>query len=200
MKLVETLSPWVDLFKIGPILYLKTGPDLVKKITQMGKSVFLDLKFHDIPATVKRAVESAQELGVFSLTVHSLGGPEMISQAAGVFPRPKIWAVTVLTSETVSNDLVTERAVIAKESGADGVIASALEIEKIKKVCGPAFNVITPGIRAANDPKNDQKRTASARDAIRMGADYIVVGRPIIDAKIPSEAAKSISEEIYGTK
>ncbi|HBU70115.1 MAG TPA: orotidine-5'-phosphate decarboxylase [Elusimicrobia bacterium] len=195
LDLTSDLSPWVDIFKVGPILFIKSGQTLVKEIKKMGKEVFLDLKFHDIPATVQRAVESAAELGVYSLTIHSSGGREMIEAAASVNNRPKIWAVTVLTSQLTDPQEVIKRAKLARESGADGVIASPLEIKAIKEACGYDFTVVTPGIRpaAGND---DQKRIASASVAVGDGADYIVVGRPIIEAKDPRAVAKQMSEEI----
>ena len=201
LKLVEDLSPWVDLFKIGPILFIKSGPALIKKVIALGRDVFLDLKFHDIPATVKRSVESAAELGVYSLTIHSSGGEEMIREAVSVVKRPKIWAVTVLTSQFASKDIVVERAVLSKKCGADGVIASPLEIAAVKAACGKAFEVITPGIRTEKS-NDDQKRIATPGAAIDAGADFIVVGRPIIEAKDPRLAAKSIYEELlnHGTK
>lgn len=195
LMMVDTLSPYVDLFKVGPILFLTSGPSLIKKINDMGKKVFLDLKFHDIPATVQRTVESVKELGVYSITLHSSGGEEMIKAAAGVPGRPKIWAVTVLTSQTTSLGAVLERASLAKKCGADGVIASPLEIEAIKKLCGNEFKVITPGIRT-DKTRDDQKRTATPSFAINAGADFIVVGRPIIEASDPKSVAKNISEEI----
>src|SRR3989339_1158793 len=149
LDLTSDLSPWVDIFKVGPILFIKSGQTLVKEIKKMGKEVFLDLKFHDIPATVQRAVESAAELGVYSLTIHSSGGREMIEAAASVNNRPKIWAVTVLTSQLTDPQEVIKRAKLARESGADGVIASPLEIKAIKEACGYDFTVVTPGIRPA---------------------------------------------------
>lgn len=195
MELVKKLSPWVDVFKVGPILFLQDGPQIIREIKKMGKEVFLDLKFHDIPATVKRSVESAQKLGVYSLTIHSSGGEEMIRAASEVLPRPKLWAVTVLTSKNASSAEVLGASQLAKNSGADGVIASALEIETIKKSCGRDFTVVTPGIRL-DDKKDDQKRTATPIEAINKGADFIVVGRPIIEAENPVETAKKICKQI----
>jgi orotidine-5'-phosphate decarboxylase len=197
LSLVEKLSPWVDLYKVGPILFLTEGPELIRRIRSMGKDVFLDLKFHDIPATVQRSVVSAQTLGVYSLTLHSSGGAEMIGAASSVASRPKLWAVTILTSQTAAPELVVERALLAKSSGADGVIASPLEITAIKKACGKEFTVVTPGIRAEKT-NDDQKRIATPRSAIEAGADFIVVGRPIIEAPDPAEAARLITEQISG--
>jgi orotidine-5'-phosphate decarboxylase len=195
LSLVKTLSPWVDLFKVGPILFLTSGPGLIRELKDRGKEVFLDLKFHDIPATVQRAVESAQQLGVYSLTLHSAGGEEMLKAASGVAPRPKLWAVTILTSQAAAQAQVVERALLAKKGGCDGVIASPLEIEAIKKACGKDFAVITPGVRL-EDRHDDQKRTATPAAAIQAGADFIVVGRPIIAAPDPAAVARLITEQI----
>lgn len=194
-KLVEELSPYVDLFKVGPILFLKEGKEIIKVIKGLGKEVFLDLKFHDIPATVQRSVESAKDLGVYSLTLHTSGGREMMAAASSVENRPKLWGVTVLTSQKAGADEVVKRAKLAKESGLNGVIASPLEISEIKKACGKDFTVVTPGIRM-QEGKDDQKRVATPGAAIEAGADFIVVGRPIIEAEDPIISAKKISEEI----
>ncbi|MHB9155157.1 MAG: orotidine-5'-phosphate decarboxylase [Endomicrobiales bacterium] len=196
LTLVKTLSPWVDIFKVGPILFLTQGPEFVRQIRDLGKNVFLDLKFHDIPATVQRSVESAQKIGVYSLTLHSSGGEEMLRAASAVSPRPKLWAVTVLTSQKASPEEVLERARLAKASGLDGVISSPHEIEIIKKTCGKDFAVVTPGIRPDEGKKDDQKRVATPLAAVRAGADFIVVGRPIIEASDPAAVARKITEEI----
>jgi orotidine-5'-phosphate decarboxylase len=155
------------------------------------------MKFHDIPATVKRSVESAGELGVYSLTVHSAGGEEMLKAAAAVENRPKIWAVTVLTSQAASCEEVIKRAKLSKECGIDGVISSPLEAALIKKECGGGFQVVTPGIRPAK-ADDDQKRVSTPESAVKNGADYIVVGRPILEAVNPAQAAKNIYESIKG--
>jgi len=196
-KLVKDLSEYIDIFKVGPILFLQSGKEIIKIIKDCGKEVFLDLKFHDIPATVQRAVESAKDLGVYSLTVHSCGGREMLELAASVKDRPKIWAVTVLTSQLTTPKEVLQRAELAKACGVDGVISSPLEIEIIKKTCGSSFQVVTPGIRPLK-ADDDQKRVATPEFAIKTGANYIVVGRPIIEAKDPKEVAKNIYESIKG--
>ena len=114
-KLVKDLSPYIDVFKVGPILFLQSGKEIIKMINDNGKKVFLDLKFHDIPATVQRAVQSARDLGVYSLTVHSCGGEEMLKLATSVENRPKIWAVTVLTSQVTTPEEVVRRAKLAKD-------------------------------------------------------------------------------------
>ncbi len=194
-RLVKGLSPYIDIFKVGPILFLQSGKEIIKMINDNGKKVFLDLKFHDIPATVQRSVMSARDLGVYSLTVHSCGGAEMLKLAASVENRPKIWAVTVLTSQLTTPDEVLKRAQLAKDCGLDGVISSPLEIETLKNACGKNFAVVTPGIRPAKTD-DDQKRTATPESAVKAGADYIVVGRPIIEAEEPAKVAKQIYESI----
>jgi len=196
-KLVKDLSPYIDVFKVGPILFLQSGKEIIKMINDNGKKVFLDLKFHDIPATVQRAVQSARDLGVYSLTVHSCGGEEMLKLATSVENRPKIWAVTVLTSQVTTPEEVVRRAKLAKECGVDGVISSPLEIETIKSNCGKDFEVVTPGIRPVK-VQDDQKRVATPESAVKAGANFIVVGRPIIAAETPVEVAKNIYESIKG--
>lgn len=196
-KLVKDLSPYIDVFKVGPILFLQSGKEIIKMINDNGKKVFLDLKFHDIPATVQRAVQSARDLGVYSLTVHSCGGEEMLKLATSVENRPKIWAVTVLTSQVTTPEEVVRRAKLAKECGVDGVISSPLEIETIKSNCGKEFEVVTPGIRPVK-VQDDQKRVATPESAVKAGANFIVVGRPIIQAENPVEVAKNIYESIKG--
>jgi orotidine-5'-phosphate decarboxylase len=194
-KLLKETSPYIDVYKVGPILFLQSGKEIIKMIKDNGKEVFLDLKFHDIPATVKRSVESAKDLGVFSLTVHSIGGEEMLKAAASVERRPKIWAVTVLTSQITNPEEVVRRAKLTKSCAIDGVISSPLEISLIKKECGKEFNVVTPGIRPAK-VNDDQKRVATPEAAIKDGADFIVVGRPILEAENPANVAKNIYESI----
>jgi orotidine-5'-phosphate decarboxylase len=190
-KLVKETSRYIDVYKVGPILFLQSGKEVIKMIKDNGKNVFLDLKFHDIITTVKRSVESAKALGVFSLTVHSIGGEEMLKAAASVKDRPKIWAVTVLTSQIATNEEVIRRAKLAKTCGIDGVISSPLEISLIKKECGEKFNVVTPGIRFT-DVNDDQRRVATPEAAIKEGADFIIVGRPVIEAANPAEVVKCI--------
>ncbi|MDR2395012.1 MAG: orotidine-5'-phosphate decarboxylase [Endomicrobium sp.] len=193
--LVEKTSQYIDLYKVGPILFLQSGREIIKMLKDNGKEIFLDLKFHDIPATVKRSVESARDLGVFSLTVHSIGGEEMLKSASSVENRPKIWAVTVLTSQITTAEEVLRRAKLTKSCGIDGVIASPLEIPIIKKGCGSNFDVVTPGIRPVKI-EDDQKRVATPESAVKAGADFIVIGRPIIESPNPAEAAKNIYEAV----
>jgi len=194
-KLVKETGPYVDIYKIGPILFLQAGHAIIRMIKDNAKEVFLDLKFHDIPATVKRSVESAKRLGVFSLTVHSIGGEEMLRAAASVNDRPKIWAVTILTSQITTHEEVIRRAKLTKACGIDGVISSPLEISIIKKECGESFDVVTPGIRIVK-VSDDQIRVATPEVAIKSGADFIVIGRPIIEADNPAEVTRVIYETI----
>jgi len=194
-KLIQDTKNYIDIYKVGPILFLQFGKEIIKIIKDNGKKVFLDMKFHDIPATVARAVQSARDLGVYSLTVHSDGGEEMLKAAASVENSPKIWAVTVLTSQITSPEEVIKRAKLAKNCGVDGVISSPLEIKLIKENCGKDFEVVTPGIRPAK-ADDDQKRIATPESAIKAGADFIVVGRPVLEADNPAEAAKIIFESI----
>ncbi|MBN1823347.1 MAG: orotidine-5'-phosphate decarboxylase [Endomicrobiales bacterium] len=196
LELVKALSPYVDIFKVGPILFLTSGPKIIEDIKRLGNDAFLDMKFHDIPATVKRSVESARQMGMHSLTLHSAGGELMMKEAASVPNHPKLWAVTVLTSELTDPIIVRQRAQLAQKCGMDGVISSPHEIEIIKKSCGRDFTVVTPGIRMESDSKNDQKRISTPKAAIKAGADFIVVGRPIIEANDPVEAAKRINGEV----
>jgi orotidine-5'-phosphate decarboxylase len=194
-EIIEVTSLYIDIFKVGSILFLHHGKEIIKIIKSIGREVFLDMKFHDIPATVERAVESARELGVYSLTIHSCGGKEMLIAAASVKNRPKIWAVTILTSQKAETQEVVDKAKLAKNCKLDGVICSPLEIAAIKKECGNSFEIVTPGIRPLK-ADDDQKRTAAPEEAIKAGANFIVVGRPILEAENPAYMAKKIYESI----
>jgi orotidine-5'-phosphate decarboxylase len=209
LSLVKKLSGFVDIFKVGPVLYLKYGGPLVKDIQKLGGRVFLDMKFHDIPSVVKKAVERAGELGIYSATVHASGGENMMREAASAKKRPLLWGVTVLTSLDesdlkflgISRSLeaqVNWLAESAKKSGLDGVIASAREAESIKRICGKAFQVVAPGIRMNVGP-DDQKRAQTPRYAIDAGADFFVMGRPVLEAKDPLQFVKSIYSDIEVT-
>jgi orotidine-5'-phosphate decarboxylase len=194
-RFVKETSPYVDVYKVGPILFMQSGKKIIEMIKGNGKEVFLDFKFHDIPNTVKRSVESAKDLGVFSLTVHSIGGEEMLRCATSVENRPIIWAVSVLTSQVVDLDEIIRRSKMSKSCGVDGVISSPLEVNFIKKECGKEFNVVTPGIRLAKH-FDDQKRVATPEVAIKEGADFIIIGRPVLEAANPVEVLKNIYENI----
>jgi len=210
--LVEELLPEVGMFKIGKQLFVHAGPAIVRYVKEHGGDVFLDLKFHDIPRTVAKAGVEAARLGVQMFDVHASGSAEMMRTTVGEvsrtcrregLSRPKILAVTVLTSLS-REDLkrigivagiesqVVRLARLAKESGMDGAVASAKEIVAIRKTCGRAFTIVTPGVRPRGDTRDDQKRVTTPGEAIRAGADYVVIGKPIRDAPSPRAAARAI--------
>ena len=210
-KLVERLGDAVSFYKIGSPLFTRAGPDIVKALKEAGKRVFLDLKFHDIPNTVTHAVEAAAAMNVDLLTVHAGGGSAMIKAAREATGEdgPRILAVTVLTSFSVDDaeqvwgkqlnslrEEVARMAQLASDAGAHGVIASPLEAETLKRRHGAEFLVVTPGIRPAGGDLGDQQRTSTPGDAIRAGADYLVVGRPVIDAKDPVAVVTQMHEEM----
>ena len=214
--LIDELLPEVGLFKIGKQLFLHAGPAIVRRVKERGGEVFLDLKFHDIPRTVAKAGVEAARLGVKMFDVHASGSGEMMrATVADVsracrresLRRPKILAVTVLTSLS-REDLkevgimagiesqVVRLARLAKESNMDGAVASPHEIVTIRKACGRSFMIVTPGVRSARAGWDDQKRVMTPEEAIRAGADYLVVGKPIRDAKSPATAARAIVAEM----
>ncbi len=207
----EAMAPYVAGVKIGKQLFTAEGPEAVRAMQRLGVRIFLDLKFHDIPNTVAGAVSSAAGLGVWMVNLHAGGGPTMMTAAAEAAaranPRPILLAVTVLTSfrpeefqatlatsETIP-DTVTRWARLAQAAGLDGVVASPHEIGLIREACGPKFLIVTPGVRPKDTALNDQQRVMTPGEAIRAGADYVVVGRPIMDAKDPADAARRIAEE-----
>jgi len=199
-----------DVLKIGLELFTAEGPELVREFTDAGWGVFLDLKLHDIPATVQRAVARTVGLGVELLTLHAVGGPEMLTAAVagrGDSEFPKLLAVTVLTSMDADQmaavglagspaDAVARLCGVARESGCDGVVASVLEAAAIKAAGEKSFLVVTPGIRPAGSARDDQARVATPADAVRAGVDYLVVGRPILRASDPAAAADAIRREM----
>ncbi len=208
--LTDRIGDAGGFYKIGYQLMPVGGLDLARSLSSQGKKVFLDFKFHDIGATVERGVQSVCKLGGDFLTVHA--EPDVLRGAVagrGDDKRLKILAVTVLTSldQAALNksgigipvpDLVLKRAEFAAEAGADGVVASAKEAAAIKARFGDALTIVTPGIRPVGAAANDQKRVVTPADAIRAGADFLVVGRPIVAASDPAAAAASISAEIAG--
>lgn len=216
-KIVDELKDMGVGFKIGLQLFVSEGAGFVRQLTEAGTKIFLDLKFHDIPNTVTNAAIEAARLGVWMFNLHSVGGSEMMERTAAVvretcererLPQPKIIAVTVLTStnaetlreagvETELLPQVVKLAKLTESSGLDGVVASPLEIEAIRETVGRDFLIVTPGIRLATAIANDdQKRVLTAAQAIRAGADYIVVGRPILQAENRSRAAADVLSEI----
>ena len=218
LELATELRGVAGGFKVGSRLFTTEGPDLVRRLVASGAPVFLDLKFHDIPNTVAQAVEAAVSTGVWMVDVHASGGVPMMQAAARAAAdaaaregrrRPIVIGVTVLTSmddatlesigvqRTLLEQVVT-LARMAQDAGLDGVVASPQETAAIRAACGSDFSIVTPGIRGASAgaAKNDQSRTMGPADAIRAGASYIVVGRPIIAAADPRAAAAAIVEEL----
>lgn len=216
-ELVEALRGIVGMFKIGSQLFAEAGPKIVSEIVTSGNGVFLDLKFHDIPNTVSLAAVAATRLGVSIFNVHASGGLEMMRRTADAvsevtskegLKRPSVIAVTVLTSSDaamlsevgISSEPETQvrrLSLLAEASGMDGVIASAHEVAIVRSaVKSPGFLIVTPGVRPAGAVLDDQKRVMTPAQAIRAGADYIVVGRPITSAKDPIESAGQILDEM----
>ena len=209
----KVLEGVVGCFKIGLELFISEGPDIVKMIQdQSAANIFLDLKLHDIPATVRGALRSAKKLGVRYITIHSTEGEEILETAQEVKGSGlEVLAVTVLTSTSASSlaslgiredinaaALVLDRAIRAQNSGCAGVVCSGEEAKLVKSKCGGDFKIVVPGIRPewAHVLGDDQNRIATPSQAIEDGADMIVVGRPIRDANDPREAAQKIIEEI----
>jgi len=212
-RLVERLSDCIGMFKIGLELFIQSGPEIVKMVHHCGDAkIFLDLKLHDIPITVSRAVERIAELGVRFATVHCGESVRMLEAAvAAADGRVGILGVTVLTSvsaediraagftKEISSDmkrLVEKRAAMAKAAGCAGVVCSGHEVSFIKKTFGADFTAVTPGIRPSQSSNDDQKRITTPAQAIRNGSDYLVIGRPIRDADDPRVAALRIADEI----
>lgn len=217
LSLVEQLRGAVGMFKVGKQLFTTAGPDVVRRIIELGEKVFLDLKFHDIPNTVALAGVEAARLGVSIFNLHAMGGSKMMRAAVEAvneaveresLARPLILGVTVLTSHTQESlnevgiqreleDEVVTLTRLCKASGIDGVVASPQEIVPIRNAVNDRnFVVLTPGVRPAGAALNDQSRVMTPADAIRAGADFLVLGRPITAAKDPALAAKKIFEEI----
>ena len=200
-RLIEVTRDVVEVFKVGSQLFTRVGPRILTLLREQGRECFLDLKFHDIPNTVAKAVASAAALNVSMITLHVCGGAEMLRAAAAVPNRPKLLGVTVLTSVAGSVQAeVLRLAKLAKEYGLDGVIASPHEIRSIRDAMGKEFLIVTPGIRPAHAKSADQKRVMTPTEAVAAGASYIVVGRPIIEADDPAQAALQIASEMTGTK
>lgn len=195
-QLVRLLREVAGIFKVGSQLFTRVGPGIVEFIHRQGGQCFLDLKFHDIPNTVAKAVEAAAALNVHMVSVHTAGGAEMLQAAARV-PGPLILGVTVLTSVPGNvGDEVLRRARLARDCGLAGVVASPQEIRMLRETLGEKFLIVTPGIRPAGAGAGDQKRVMTPREAVAAGADFIVVGRPILEAEDPAVAARQIASEI----
>jgi orotidine-5'-phosphate decarboxylase len=211
---VKTLSGHVGMFKVGKQLFTACGPEVVRMIKDSGADIFLDLKYHDIPNTVAAASIEAARLGVKLLNLHALGGYEMMARTVDRLrnelpdnDRPKILAVTILTSSTNDtlrdvginlpvSEMVVKLAKLGQKAGVDGVVASPLEVAMIREACGEEFITVTPGVRPAFASTDDQKRIMTPAEAIKTGSDYLVIGRPISAARNPLAAADAIIAEI----
>lgn len=213
MQLVTELKGRVGLFKVGSQLFARQGPELVKQIVELGEKVFLDLKFHDIPNTVMKAALAAQSLGVSMFTLHTCGGSKMMAAAAEALAAskhpssPLILGVTVLTSMgeedlkeigvagPVANQ-VGRLAQRARQAGIGGLVASPEEVPMLRQLLGNSMTIVTPGIRPAGSDINDQNRIATPRMAVQAGADYLVIGRPIVASKDRLGALAKIVAEL----
>lgn len=213
---VRLLHAEVGVFKIGKQLFTRCGPDVVRMVREEGGEVFLDLKYHDIPNTVAKAGIEAARLGVKMFNVHALGGSRMMQQtvvelnqaaASEGFALPIVLGVTILTSSSDGDlqemgfvkpvgEMVPLLAGLAQRAGLDGVVASAQEMPLIRAACGGDFLVVTPGVRPPTASKDDQCRIMTPEQAIRAGADYLVVGRPISQAASPAVAAREIVQQM----
>ena len=196
---------------VGKELFVSAGPEPVRRMIERGFAVFLDLKFHDIPNTVAGAVSSASRLGVSFIDVHGLGGRAMMEAGVGALPAmgTRLLAITILTSHDEESlgeigvngsmaESVRRLAQLAKEAGTDGVVVSPHEVALVREACGSDFLIVTPGIRPAGAAKEDQARAATPAAALAAGADYIVVGRPTLEATEPAAAADAIVRELTG--
>jgi orotidine-5'-phosphate decarboxylase len=215
-QLVRLLVPEIGMFKVGKQLFTYAGPQAVRLIQELGGEIFLDLKFHDIPNTVAKAAIEATRLGVKMFNVHASGSLEMMRTTVRAVRRicrqekrrqPIMLAVTVLTSLNQDDlkrlgvggkvtDQVVRLALLTKEAGMDGVVASPHEVAEIRSACGRRFVIVTPGIRSVQAERNDQQRVMTPAGAIAAGVDYIVVGRPILEAQDPVAAARGIVAEM----
>jgi orotidine-5'-phosphate decarboxylase len=209
MLFTARLDPGTCRVKVGKELFTAAGPRLVEKIIGKGFDVFLDLKFHDIPSTVANACRVAAGLGVWMMNVHALGGRKMLSAAREAVPpgSAKLIAVTLLTSMGRSDlndvglsgepgDVVRRLAVLAHDCALDGVVSSALEAMELRKTMGEHFCLVTPGIRPAGASSDEQKRVTTPLQAIRNGASYLVIGRPITQASDPALLVQQLNDEI----
>lgn len=209
LQLVEQLGDTVRFYKVGLQLFTKTGPLIVQRVQESGAKIFLDLKFHDIPNTVRNAVASACELGVDMLTIHLSGGAKMIAAAVAGAEGSKalVLGVSVLTSsnretlrevaiESEVDGQVERLAALARDNGLRGIVASPLETAMLREKFGAHFTIVTPGVRPIWAEANDQQRTLTPREAIAAGADFLVIGRPITAHADPVEAARKIAAEL----
>lgn len=218
LAMARRVAPEAGVLKLGLEAFVAEGPSLVRDVVASGAEVFLDLKLHDIPNTVGRAAAAAAAIGAAIVNCHASGGREMMrafgeegraAAAKAGHPAPKLIAVTVLTSLDAAalaavglsgtpREAAVRLASLAKEAGLDGVVCSPEEIAPIRAACGPDFLLVVPGVRPAGAAPSDQKRVATPDEAIRAGADLLVVGRPITGAADPAAAARTIVAEIAG--
>lgn len=212
LAFVETIDPQSCRLKVGKEMFTYFGPEFVKQLVSKGFDVFLDLKFHDIPNTVAKAVTAAAELGVWMVNVHATGGEKMMRAAKEALvpygdKAPILIAVTVLTSmeqtelpligiEAPLDEHVLRLATLTKNSGLDGVVCSAQEAQRLKAELGQDFQLITPGIRPAGSAVGDQKRIMTPEKAVAAGSDYLVIGRPITQADIPQQVLSTINASL----
>ncbi|MCP5382422.1 MAG: orotidine-5'-phosphate decarboxylase [Kordiimonadaceae bacterium] len=217
-KLASLLMPYVGGVKLGLEFFGANGPQGFKEVAEKNRNIFLDLKLHDIPNTVAKAIHSLMPLKPKIMTIHTAGGPAMMAAAAKAADdaaknvgctKPLIVGVTILTSldnldlEAIGYknkvaEQVLNLAKLAKENGLDGVVCSSHEISLIKNACGKDFKLVVPGIRPAGSVKADQKRVMTPYEAVKLGADFLVIGRPITQATDPAQAAMAIAKEING--
>ena len=213
LHLLKQLRDLVGMFKVGSQLFMTAGPSIVQEIIGNGGNVFLDLKFHDIPNTVTQAAVEAAKLGVSMMTVHAAGGRAMMEAIARELGKkfgdrkPRVVAVTVLTSldtralfemgwEQPVDQQVERLALLAQDSGIDGVVCSPREIQLVRKVVNPQFKIVTPGIRLPDQSHNDQQRVATPREALSSGADYIVLGRAVTGERDPRTALQRLLDTL----
>lgn len=213
LLLLDRIQPGECRVKIGKEMFTRAGPAFVEQVASRGFEIFLDLKYHDIPNTVASACAAAADMGVWMMNVHASGGRKMMAAAAerlaGLSSRPLLVGVTILTSlgeEDLAEigyqgspaDNVRRLAGLAEDSGLDGVVCSPLEVEALRADRDPAFRLVTPGVRPAGAAVNDQKRIMTPGDAVRAGASYLVVGRPITAADDPQASLQAINAEVAG--
>ena len=204
LEIAKELDPTLCKLKVGSELFTSSGPEIIEELKKLGFDIFLDLKFHDIPNTVASAVKVACNLGIWMTNVHASGGKQMMMSAVQALNkdiRPILIGVTVLTSigkieaKNININTIEDHAlslaVLAKDSGLDGVVCSPKEVKKIKEICGKDFIAVTPGIRLGNS-EDDQNRVSSPKEAIQNGSDFLVIGRPITKSNQPLKTLDSI--------
>ena len=213
LNFIKLLDPTTCRLKVGKEMFTHFGPDFVKEIVDKGFDVFLDLKFHDIPNTVAKAVKAAADLGIWMVNVHASGGRRMMEAAKDILvpygdKAPLLIAVTVLTSMDQEDlielgvnltpaEQVKRLAKLAQLSGLDGVVCSSHEAEELKSLLGQSFKLVTPGIRPVGSEADDQRRIKTPKEAIESGSDYLVIGRPITQAQDPMATLKEINASLF---